>query len=152
LVNQLKQDNRSDYAYNFVFLARRLLIGVVGILMNKYDGMQLQAFLYLNMIYIIYIGRCKPLKNKLLNRIEFLQESILGMFTILHVLFTSFCPEVEIRYKLGWIYVSIFILSMGYFSLNTLYESLIIAVKYLRRFAIRCISKNKTKTNQIMNQ
>ena len=58
--------------------------------------------LYLNMFITMYQGLNKPMSVPLHNKIEYFNEAIIGVCTILMMCYTEWVPDRQMQTRVGW--------------------------------------------------
>jgi len=68
----------------------------------NFEGFKIQAFLYTSVFYLIYVGMVMPHTEKVYNRLEIVNESLLILLAYHMFAFTPFVAEKDISYMTGW--------------------------------------------------
>jgi len=68
----------------------------------------------MNNLILIYVGNFRPFKKETMNRDELISEYLLGNTTILLFTFTDYCPEPEMKYIMGWAYITFVLIAVMY--------------------------------------
>ena len=87
-----------------------------------------------NVLIFIYIGIVEPFNKRGHNRNELVNEFMIVMITDVLFIFTDFCPDLELKYNVGWAYIFVMVMCIcfnGYFILKGIYNSLYLLFKYL---------------------
>jgi len=61
--------------------------------------------MYLNLAIIIYIGFSQPFTSRLKNRLEYINEAMVGIITFQFIFCTDWVDSEEFKFELGWILV-----------------------------------------------
>lgn len=94
--------------------------------------MQLLLLIYYNLFTVIFVGYLKPFYKREMNTIEFMNETLLCVYTIILSVFTNYCPDFDMKYELGF-YATGFIVAI--FGINMFP----MARPYLRKAKLYCM-------------
>lgn len=95
---------------SFIFVLRRMLLIAIVIKFYKTSGLQMVFLLYLNSAVFLYVSVLQPSTDTRLRKQNIVHEFVVLTMSVQLTLFTDFCPDPVYRYKLGWGYISTFIL------------------------------------------
>lgn len=87
--------------HSIIFFLRRYMIIYISLHWGSNTGVQILTLLLVNLFMQIYVGYIRPFKHRAKNKTELINEGFIYELTILMVLNSSFCPDVDFRYKLG---------------------------------------------------
>ena len=90
------------------FTARRVIVVAVAVCI-QFDSnfSQIMSIIYLNMFISMYQGWNRPMEVPLQNRIEYFNEFVIWLCTVLMMGFTDFIPDQETQLGIGWAMVTI---------------------------------------------
>ena len=86
---------------------RRIVIAFVALDLKDFSSQQLQVLMFINILYLIFIGKTKPFFGRTNNFIAMFNEYAVGLILICYVIFTEYCPNKETQYSVGWLEVLI---------------------------------------------
>lgn len=98
-----------------IYYLRRFIIIYISMFWGTNTGVQILILMLMNLFMQIFVGYIRPFKHRVKNSIELINEGFIYELTILMVLNSSFCPDVEFRYNCG-------ALSMVLIMLNILFN------------------------------
>ena len=67
----------------------------------------------MNILSLLYTGLSEPFLNRKKRRMEFFNESCLGVISYFLFLYTDFIPDEDLKYNLAWVQVFIFGLNVA---------------------------------------
>lgn len=119
---------KSKAFMTLLYVLRRFSIVYLALFCGTLKGVQLQILIMMNLFCLLYTGLIKPYASNPLNRRELGTEAFILFLSECLVVFTDFCPQEDNKYKIGWLFIGIFmlyiLLSFGTMVLkmvNTLY-------------------------------
>lgn len=136
IYKDLNLREQGSILYPFIFLMRRLLVVSV----CHFDIMAVRVWLLciLQTAYLVYLTQIKPYKNSLNYKIELVNEIMFLIMLDLQPIFTKLIPDPALRYRLGWIFIAVYI---GLFVFNLL----IVLLPLLGR--VKCFLKLKASSD-----
>ena len=146
LLDNVKIETKMDSAFNLIFVGRRIFLCFVGFFLKEYSTFQIQLGIISNLIVMIYIGNQKPFMDRNLNIIENINEFIIGLLGIIYVVFSEYCPEENVQYGYGWLFLSIFTNSFVGFTAYHLW----LMMRYIRLILIRYYRRIKRSLDKIL--
>jgi hypothetical protein len=91
------------------------------------------------LLIFIYIGISEPFQRASQNKRELVNEFLVVMITDTLFLFTEFCPDLDLKYKMGWVYILFMVLCIiynGYYVLGSIWSSI---------SEVKCFKKKKQR-------
>lgn len=123
-LNMNKQKNQV-ITYSSIFCLKRLIIGLFTVYLNKSLTLNIYVNIFGNILFIKYLCDSMPMEFKYLNLMEIMNEICLSFFIYFLFLFSDFVSDIEVRYKLGYlfIYLVIFIIAVNFLLIsNSMYK------------------------------
>lgn len=94
LYEGLKIRSRWQYSYYLFFILRRVaFVGMAVFIPYEHNSFQIMGMIYLNMFIVMYQGLNRPMIVPLHNKIEFFNEALIGLCTILMMCYTEWIPD-----------------------------------------------------------
>jgi len=90
-----------------LFLVRRLIVGVTIAFFRTYYFVQLEILMTSSLFCLCFIVLFKPYKTRLNNTVEILNESFVILTVYMIHGFSWFVPNRQVRYNIGWGYISV---------------------------------------------
>lgn len=92
--------------YRLFFCLRRIVFVSSIVIFDQYPFMQLLLLLEVNLAMSLFIGR-KPMKNRLNNIIEIMNEFLMASICYNGIVLTDYLTQIEDKYEGSWIMVSL---------------------------------------------
>ena len=83
-------------AHYLFFSHRRILFCVLVFYVSNHQIFQLLGLMFLNKVFLIYIGGVRPMSTRLMNRIALVNEFLVTIATIHVLFFTDWVPDLEV--------------------------------------------------------
>ena len=99
-VNFMEQPQSIEY-YSLFFFARRAVFVLISFALFAYPGLQIMAFLQLNIFYIIYVGHVTFYQEKILKTTEITNESIGLVMGYSYLMLMNIVSDSKLRNYLG---------------------------------------------------
>lgn len=108
LYEGLKMTSRWEYAFFLIFVTRRIIfVGMAVYIPFESNYFQVIGLVFINLFVVIYQGLNKPMVVPLHNRIEYFNESLIGVCSYLMMCFTDWVPDQDMQVFVGWALIDI---------------------------------------------
>ena len=111
LYDKLKIKSKWCYAYFLFFTVRRVIYVILAVgFPYELRSFQVILMCYMNMLISMYQGFVKPMEHPMHNKIEYFNESVIWICTVLMMGFTEFTyfdPVEEVHLGVGWVMIVI---------------------------------------------
>jgi hypothetical protein len=128
LYDGIRVDETMSALYSFWFLVRRTIFAAVVVFLSEHEYFKVMSFLWLQTLYMIYVGWNKPHLENSYNVVDKINEFALICLGYLMFLMTHYMRDQEVKYEVGWLAVFI---CLGIYALNFL----LMLVVFLRELA-----------------
>jgi hypothetical protein len=105
----LNTNSRSVIAFTTIFLIRRALFALLTVLLHKYVIIQLILTIELTMVMVCYMLHLKPFEEKLMNRLEAMNDTVTLLLVDLMFMFTPIVDSNLLKYNLGFLFIGLFL-------------------------------------------
>ena len=133
-------DTDGSLWYTSIFLARRSVFVLITFALFDYPGIQIQAFQYISLLYLIYIHHWPRYTEKLTLSIETFNESIFLLICYHMVLFSNLIWQPELKEKIGF---SLLTCIFGLLFVNTIVIIVVSIQKIKRNSKLAFLSKRQ---------
>lgn len=103
MYEEIRVESRTSRLYPLFYFFHRCSIIFAAIFIAPITSIQIVVIMIVTMIYFIFVGNEMPFKQKLKNRIEIINITIVYWLSALNTFDTQYCKNNDIRYNVGWI-------------------------------------------------
>jgi len=108
----LKHCNRSVLLYPVIFVARRIIFGLVAVFFYDFVWLQLAIQIHLTIFAACYLVEFKPFSDPLVQKLEVFNEVVGLSMTNLLFCFTDLIHDEEMNYAVGYIFIGLLVFNI----------------------------------------
>ena len=127
-----KDKRKEALIYPFLFILRRIVFMISVIFMAHFTWSQIAINFASSFTMVIYFGFVWPFESHGITKLEIFNEIITILLCYFMLCFTDWVPKAELRYAIGWIFIIVISLHLG-FHLVILLNNTYIIVKQKAR-------------------
>lgn len=132
-----------------MFVVRRLIFVAIAIFVNETLFFQLFLLITIQLCNLGYQGAFKPGPEQFINRLDCFNEFMILICSETMIFFTDFIPSLDLQLDLGWLWISLVVLTVLVNLLIIIYHSLRSVFLILKKYGKRAMAMYKEYQNYI---
>jgi hypothetical protein len=108
LYRNMNSDSLSLMYYPF-FMLRRFMVALTIVFLFEYPFAQVQILMASSSAFFIYVTYANPQVDKLMDKVDFFNETCTIIMSYYVILFSTFYDDPEIKYEMGWQAIGLFL-------------------------------------------
>eukprot|EP00347_Sterkiella_histriomuscorum_P002815 403366702 len=143
VIEDVKYLRITGWLYHSIFIARRFIFALFVFQLEEYVAIQVQIFIFFNLLYIIYLIAGKPTRKERYQ--EIFNEMCTLTLSYFMFIYCDYVKSSDVKYICGYIFVGIFLFNILVNLTVIFIKGVKDAIKAIKKLRFKCKVRNRLR-------